>query len=282
MICLTGDIHHMSMRTPDQRCLSGTEARAAREYVRIARSRGLKLTLFVTGRAAVEEPDALREIGRTPGVEIGGHGFSGRRPRWLYEVVFRRLLGRQNGPRFYQEREIRKTCLVLERLLGTPPRTWRNHAYKSDRNTAPLLAARGIELVSDEIDLAAEGPRPLDSGLVSLPLNVWPDHDTLAHGPYAGILRKTPPALRANPPLAYQEAGAWLKAVRGQVEAIVRAGGVATLLVHPACMEAADGFVTFAALCDFLSARPSVTASEAMSLAAGAAGPGHRIKGGEK
>jgi hypothetical protein len=268
MICLTGDVHHMSMRTLDQKHLSGTEAQAALEYVNIARTNGLKVTVFVTGRSVVEETGILREVGSVPGVEFGGHGMRGRRPRWLYEILFRRVLGRQNGPAFYQAREIRRTCRLLKRQLGATPRCWRDHAFKSDRNTRSLLAAQGIGIISDEVDLTAPGPRLAEHGLVSLPMNVWPDHDTLVHGPYRGIRRRTRSASPSGLPRRFQESEGWLKTVEEQVQAVVRKGGLATLLVHPACMEVADGFETFKRLCRFLADYKSITAAEAMALPA--------------
>ena len=40
MICLTGDVHHMSLKTRDQAHLSGTEMEAALIYMKIARKYG--------------------------------------------------------------------------------------------------------------------------------------------------------------------------------------------------------------------------------------------------
>jgi len=59
VICLTGDVHHSSLGTNDQRYLCGdTEVRIAARYVRLAEAHGLKLTLYVTGKTFVEEwPD---------------------------------------------------------------------------------------------------------------------------------------------------------------------------------------------------------------------------------
>jgi hypothetical protein len=43
-----------------------------------------------------------------------------------------------------------------------------------------------------------------------------------------------------------------MKQVKGEVQAIVAAGGIATILAHPLCMEVADGMVGFEDLCRFL------------------------------
>jgi hypothetical protein len=252
----------MSMRTHDQRRLSGTEADAALRYAEIAAAKGLKVTLFATGRSVAEEEPVFREIAGIPGVELGGHGFRGRRPRWLYEFVFRRLLGRMNGPGFYQAREIAATVRVFRERLGRDVRSWRDHAYRHDRNTFRLLAAAGLEVVSDELGTETAGPR-VGSGLVSLPVNVWPDHDCLAHGVYTGAVARSAPAAVSGLPPRYLAAGEWLEAVVGQVGRIEGRGGIATLLVHPACMSVLDGLRTFASLCSALSGRRSATATEA-------------------
>ncbi|MFC7231569.1 polysaccharide deacetylase family protein [Saliphagus sp. GCM10025308] len=63
----------MSMQTRDQSYLSGTEVEAAMEYARIATEYDIDVTLFVTGRAALEEPDTYRRLAQMDSVEIGGH-----------------------------------------------------------------------------------------------------------------------------------------------------------------------------------------------------------------
>lgn len=262
MICLTGDVHHVSMKTNDQRFLFGTEAEAALKYVEIAAGKGLKVTLFATGRVVAEEARAFQEIGRFPGVEFGGHGHRGRRPRWLYEFAFRRLLKRPNGPAFYQAREIGRTLRVFRERLGRAIRSWRDHAYRHDGNTFRLLAAVGVEVVSDELGPETADPRRV-AGLVSLPINVWPDHDCLAHGVYAGAIPASPSSEDGKFPTRCLSGEEWLRAVVGQTERIAGRGGVATLLVHPACMGVLDGFEIFSSLCAALSKHPSLTAAEA-------------------
>lgn len=262
MICLTGDVHHMTMRTSDQTRLAGTEASAALDYAEIAAAKGIKVTLFATGRSVVEETPVFREIGRVPGVELGGHGHRGRRPRWLYELGFRRALGQANGPPSFEAREIGRTVRAFREGLGRDIRSWRDHAYRRGPRTYRLLAAAGVVAVSDEPADGSAAPRRVD-GLVSLPINVWPDHDCLAHGRYAGALPRRVREAAPWLPERYLAAGEWLAAVLGQVDRIERRGGLATLLVHPACMGVLDGFATFRRLCAALGGAVSVTAAEA-------------------
>lgn len=268
MICLTGDVHHMSMRTHDQRRLAGTEADAALRYVEIAAAKGLKVTLFVTGRAVCEEAETFRQIGRDKSVELGGHGYRGRHPRGLYEFAFSRLLKRPNGPLFYQAWEVGRTVRAFQERLGQEVHSWRDHAYRHDRHTFRLLAAAGVGIVSDELGTEAAEPRRA-SGLVSLPVNVWPDHDCLAHGAYAGAIAPSASGEALGLPPRYLSASEWLRAVVGQVERIDGRGGIAILIVHPACMSVLDGLGTFAFLCSALSGRRSVTATEAAAVWSG-------------
>ena len=269
MICLTGDVHHMAMRTLDQKRLAGSEAWAALRYAEIAAAEGLKVTFFATGRAVIDETSTFLKIARIADLELGGHGFRGRKPRWLYDGAFRGLLGRANGPRPFQAREIARTVDAFRECLGLKVRAWRDHAYRHDTNTYRLLASAGIGVVSDE--LAGEEAEPCyASGLVSLPINVWPDHDCLAHGEYAGGVPRSTAAAAPRFPARYLTAGEWLTAVLGQVDRIEARSGVATLLVHPACMGVLDDLATFASLCAALAGRRSVTATEA--AAAWAAG----------
>lgn len=266
-ICLTGDVHHMSMRSVDQRSLPASEARIAVDYAACARRNGLKVTLFLTGKALAEEADVFRPLVDRPDVELGGHGLRARRPRWVYELLWRRLLGRSNGPAAYQAWEIGKTMVLFRERLGLTPRCWRDHAFRLDGNTHRLLASRGITAVSDEVDLEASGPRPAGHGLTSLPINVWPDHDCLAHGAYTGPRPWGPRKTRPGFPSRYWDGKEWLGKVEKQVERVVAGGGVATLLVHPACMQVLDGMRTFAELCERLARHRSATVSEAAARA---------------
>ena len=54
----------------------------------------------------------------------------------------------------------------------------------------------------------------------------------------------------------------WVEQAKGEVQAIVDVGGVATILAHPLCMEVADGMVAFEDLCRFLQPFPNCWVSE--------------------
>ena len=263
MICLTGDIHHSGFRyrefpnprledVPSERrpYVSESEADVAGEYLSIARDAGLKVTFFVTGLALRRDRAAMAALGAGPGLEIGGHTYRAFEPMRLHDW-FRRFAGSYYGPAWFQRWDVKRTLAIIRRRLGVPAVTWRTHAYASDRTTWRVLEALGVRVLSDRVDLDVIGPQTLAGRLVSLPINVLPDHEHLYHA------ERTPTALgrAAGPTYTGQE---WLAIVQRQIDAIEQRGGVATLLVHPICMYTLDRFQTFRALCRFLAGRASV------------------------
>ncbi len=266
MICLTGDVHHATLRTNDQKYADCGEVEAARTYVQIAARHDLKITMFVTGKAFLEKPEILRDIAQQPHVEIGGHTWTAFSPDLLYRG-FGFVFGTHCGPAPWQRREIRKTLDLAEHITGTRPVAWRDHAYIRDDNTPGLLAQAGVRVLSDEVASTKTGPEPMPEGVVSLPINVVPDHEHLYHA------HRTPErvAQRAQdtpgdfPSESYTPAE-WLDQATQQIERIDAAGGVATILAHPLCMYLADRFETFEKLCDRLATKESVFAGQAAHL----------------
>ena len=113
-VCITGDVHHMSLDTRDQEYMDRTEVDAAIEYAEIAAEYEVPVTLFVTGKAAVEEPAGVRQLANMDHVEVGGHNY------WAFTTPIHKLwralakvtgerLGSWNGPRLFQSWEINKT-----------------------------------------------------------------------------------------------------------------------------------------------------------------------------
>jgi peptidoglycan/xylan/chitin deacetylase (PgdA/CDA1 family) len=263
VICLTGDIHHSGFRhrefpnpglddlPPAQRpYVNQSEAEVAGEYLAIARDAGLKVTFFVTGLALRRDRDAMTALVRGPGLEIGGHTYRAFEPLRLHDW-FRRLAGSYYGPAWFQRWDVKRTLAIIRRRLGTPALAWRTHAYASDRTTWRVLDALGVRILSDRVDLDTVGPQPLIGRLVSLPINVLPDHEHLYHA------ERTPTAFGGAARAAYT-GPEWLAVVQRQIDTIELRGGVATLLVHPICMYTLDRFQTFRALCRFLAGRASV------------------------
>lgn len=247
-VCVTGDVHHMSLGTREQSYLDGTEAEAAIEYARIAAEYEVPVTLFVTGKAAIEEPDRVQRLAAMDNVEIGGHNY------WAFGTplhkAFKGLFGTWNGPRRFQSWEIRRTKQAFADL-GIEITCWRDHAYRHDSNTASLLSEHGMTHLSDAV---GPGERVHhEAGVTVVPINTPPDHEHLYH------------AFRTPEFVAKREFGGpfgpesrdpegWLDWVLGAVDERRAVGQPATVLAHPACMALGDDLSAFDRLCEAVPA----------------------------
>lgn len=269
-VCLTGDVHHDSLGTRDQRELEGTELEATLEYVDRAAAHDVPVTLFVTGRAADEEPDRVRRLADHEAVEVGGHNYYAFDTpvhagwRVLGKATGGRL-GSWNGPRRFQAWEIGRTVDALS-ARGATVTAWRDHAYRHDRHTASLLAEQGITHFSDAVGPDERVRR--EAGVTVVPVNTPPDHEHVYHA------FRTPGSAAVadfEGPFGGESVSpdAWVDWVTERVEAVTAEGGVATVLAHPACMRLADGFEAFERLCEVLSAYETVRMSEVAATTAG-------------
>ena len=253
-IVLTGDVHQW-IDSADRAYASETEGALAPHQARIAGRTGLKITLFFTGRAVIEDPAAVVALLAEENVEIGGHGWDSFRPHWRYRAM-NKLFGSPHGSRAMQARMVDRTRVAIERATARPVLSWRNHAYNFDVHTPRVLADAGIRVWSDQVDPDRLGPYRHQDGVTILPINTTPDHEHLLHG---GQTEETiPPARRPQ----YYFADAWRERVVQETETIVGRGGVATILAHPLCMKVVDDWKTFERLCSELSGYPSAWATE--------------------
>jgi hypothetical protein len=254
-LVLTGDVHQW-INSADRSYANETECELALKYARIAGRHGLKVTLFITGLAAIEDAAIVRMLLEEGNVEVGGHGWDSFRPPWRYRAL-NKLFGSPHGSSAMQARMVRRTRMTIERETGQEVRSWRNHSYGFDANTPSVLADAGIRVWSDDVDPDRVCPYAHGSGLTILPINTTPDHEHLYHG--GQTVETVPVAKRSH----YNHPQAWRDGVRRQAEAIVARRGVATILAHPLCMKVVDDWQTFEWLCSSFSHCPSVWAVEA-------------------
>jgi hypothetical protein len=247
MICLTGDVHHMSLYPRHQAIGDGriSEVDSLATYLSIARENGLKTTVFVTGKGVLEEGAKLADLIDPDRVEIGGHTYSAFRPKIIYGTAAR-LLKLSNGPAFFQRRDIRLTVKTIAQGLGIRIRSWRDHAYRHDRNTYRLLGENGIRFVSDEVRPFNPPVSTGEKGLLSVPINTTPDHENLKH--YC-----------ENAPFI---ASTWVEKVIEEVRTLHELRLPAVILAHPICMFVEDRFASFQRLCERLKGYPSCTMKE--------------------
>jgi len=260
MICLTGDVHHSSLKNTDLKYCRNSEISAARTAAEIATRHSIRLTLFFTGKCAEEAPNTVRAIASMGNVEVGGHNYYAFKLKKLFNAYYR-LTGLKNGPYLYQSWEVRRTVQALKKVTGSPLVSWRNHAYRHDKNTRKILAKNNIKYLSDT--LSADGAQPtMNEGVIDVPINTIPDHDFVYHGArQPGSFDESPleQSVFRTGAMSKEE---WVRRIKEQVIEIDRRGGLAVILAHPACMEVLDDFSTFDKLCEFLSRFETINMKE--------------------
>ncbi|MDX1412010.1 MAG: polysaccharide deacetylase family protein [Nitrospirales bacterium] len=255
MICVTGDVHQRSYRGTDTPYSSFSEVDLACKYARLAAQYGLRITLFLTGRTALEEPRGVQQLANMTHCQIGGHTLAAFRDPW--SRIFKKIWRTPWGPVAHQSRDITRTIHALQRVTGKRIAVWRNHSYVNTPESPGCLERAGIEWLSDEVNGSKLSWEYVTPALRSLPINVLPDHENLLHGKYQpGQAR--PAQLTGR--IGISE---WLKQVKAQVETVLVRGGIATLLAHPLCMEVADGMSAFEEMCQFVQRFPNGWVSEA-------------------
>lgn len=239
MIFLTGDVHHIDRRMGDQKYLSGgwTEVRICEPYLEVANKYSICPTLLFTGLAIRREEGFLHSLTERFRFEIGGHTYAANRPRVVLGPS-RRLLGLANGPYWWQRADMSATLRCIRNRLGVTVTSWRNHAYRMDRNTYKIAAELGVRQVSNVVGEVSAGFREVD-GIIEAPINTLPDHESLGHDAH---------------PLRCRGAQAWVDHVLRQVEYHQAHGLPSLILAHPLCMFVEDGLAAFENLCASIGA----------------------------
>jgi hypothetical protein len=245
MIILSADVHHKTMGGADQRYLSRdtSELTLLVQYLEIANRKGIRPTVYLTGRIAYEERDLLKHISKNFNLEIGGHTFNAYQP-WFWWGGLRRL-NRGKWPIGFQRSDALRTRQALMNVTGREIVSWRNHAYLCDENTNDILEAIGYITVSNLVN--STKPRVLGrrGTLMEIPINTLVDHDNLQHSSKSGY------------PI-----GEWLTRLISEIELNERNGVVSMLLIHPLCQHIEDNMRSFEFLVDYLADKTVVTAKE--------------------
>ena len=267
MIVLTGDIHHNSLECEEKAFFSQTPAKSGLYYLQIARDYNLKVTFFMTGKVAEEEPKILVQMLEFGNLEVGGHTYDALRFKGIAKVI-RRVARRGYNIGYFQKKDIEKTVKAIRSIAQKEIKIWRTHSYASDASTVNILEKKDFNIISDERNSTALYPYRIEANrLISLPINVMPDHEHLYHGERT---REHVESLKWKGDCFGNKsypADKWLDIVKEQVEKIQVKGGIATLLVHPQCMDVLDRFKTFEKLCQYLSQYKSLFVSETLPYA---------------
>jgi len=133
------------------------EANGAAELLALLRTRGIRATVFVTGRFVQRYPEIVREA-FADGHEIGNHTFS--HPHLTTWESDRRHRTRPGITRELLQRELRTTAEAITEATGRPPAPlWR--APYGEHN--PEIRAWAAELGLTHIDWTRGEGRSLDS-----------------------------------------------------------------------------------------------------------------------
>jgi hypothetical protein len=264
MICLTGDLHHTSLGTGNQKHSDVREIVLASRYLDMLRESGTKVTYFVSGRAFEEEWDDLRAICDDELVEIGGHTYSCFEPELVHRVS-KKLCGSYAGPPWLIARDVDRTIDIIRRRTGRTIRAWRNHMYMHGPYTYDVLAKAGIEVCSDVVSNTARGPSWQAAGLIELPINVIPDHEHLFHAErtpeWVGWWQKRYHWRDAFGSDSYY-VDAWSDLVVSQIDENEARGALSTIIIHPITMYLCDRFASMRKILDRIRAARTVHVSE--------------------
>lgn len=268
MICLTGDLHHMTLRTGNQAHCDITEIQVAKKFLRLLDDANVKMTMFVSGRSFLEEWTDLRPICQSPLVELGGHNYNCFTPQ-LWHRFWNKVCGSYNGPAWYQTWEVQKTIKIIENKTGQRIKSWRNHMYMHGPYTERVLSNCGIDVCSDGVSRASNGPQWDERGVFNFPLNVMPDHEHLFHA------ERTPEWVDwwvkrygwsddYGSESYYVED--WADRVIDELQAHERDGVVSNMIIHPITMYLCDKFKAFERILDYIASRETVHVSELATL----------------
>jgi hypothetical protein len=257
----------MSLGTGNQAASDISEVEASLVFLRMLEGLNLKATYFLTGRLLEEEWDQAKPLCESPNLEIGGHTYDCFEPSLLHRIS-KKLLGSYNGPRWYERRDVRRTCALIEARTGRACRSWRNHMYMHGPNTNEILLESGIQICSDGTDREGRGPVLDQGGLSQFPLNVIPDHEHLYHA-------ERTPAWVARWKARYQWSDSfgsesyfieeWTDLVLEQLQRNENRGAISCLLLHPITMYLCDGFRACRKILDYISTRETCHLGELVS-----------------
>ncbi len=274
MICLTGDIHHHSLKLNEQRYIKDpddSEVKISCRYLKLVEKYKLKATFYVTGKTLEEEWEDFKPIAASKIVEIGGHTYEGL-PRTLFSQIWAKITGKpdishsfSHGTYANQKKDIQKMIEIVKKRIGKDLVSWRSHGLVVDKNTYKILAEAGIKCISDDLNWHKLFPEKIPEGLISHSINVIMDHDHIYHAhrtkEYVENQKKywtyTNDPTKESYPIEK-----WGDIVEKQVLEIERKNGIATVLMHPLCQYLSDRFKTAGRLFKIFSQYKTIWAKE--------------------
>ncbi|MDY6915377.1 MAG: polysaccharide deacetylase family protein [Candidatus Cloacimonadota bacterium] len=260
MICLTGDLHHMGLKTGNQAHAEKSEIKIAQEYLAMLEEAEVNVTFFVTGKAFKDEWEDLKPICDSKYTEIGGHNYYAFKPE-IWHRFWNKLIKNYNGPHWYQKWEVAKTIRIIQEKTGRKIKIWRNHMYMHGPKTEKVLAELGIRICSDGVQKNSNGLQKHSSGIYNFPLNIIPDHEHIYHA------ERTPKWVQKwqkrynwsddfGPDSFYIKD--WTEIVLSNLEENEKNGVISNIIIHPITMYLSDEFKSFQKILGFLKKRKTV------------------------
>lgn len=268
MICLTGDIHHSSLGTGNQKVCDISEIQVAQRYLKLLEEANVKVTFFVTGKAFAEEWKDLRPICEHSLVSVQGHTYYCFKPE-LWHRFWKKAAGSYNGPAWYQRFDVKKTIDIIRQKTGKYITCWRNHMYMHGPYTDQILADNGIRICSDEVRVPTSNPYRAPNGLLHVPINIIPDHEHLFHA------ERTPEWVdwwirRYHWKDAFGSQSynieEWTEIVLEGLRENESNGTISTLIIHPITMYLCDNFHSFKKILAYIAERQTIHMPEILSL----------------
>lgn len=267
MICLTGDLHHKSLKTLNQKHCDITEMKTAQAFLKRLEKHKVKMTLFITGKSFLEEFDDVSEVIFNPLIETGGHNYDAFECE-LFHRVWNKLTKNYNGPKWIQKRDVLKTMDIIYKMSGKTIKVWRNHMYMHGINTEEVLFKEGIKICSDGVLKSSYGLQQHKTGLYNLPINIIPDHEHLIHA------ERTPQWIKSWQkrykwsddfgPNSYH-IKEWTKIVLEQLKDNEEKGLLSNVIIHPITMYLCDKFEKVDEILAYISSCENIHMSDLLT-----------------
>jgi len=267
MICLTGDLHHMSLKTGNQQHCEITEMQTGRFFLRFLEKYRVKMTLFITGKSFLDEYQHVEPIIFNKLIETGGHNYDAFEHE-LFHRVWNKLTHNYNGPSFYQKNDVLKTMDIIYKRSGKVINIWRNHMYMHGVNTEKILFEAGIKICSDGVSKNSHALQTHETGIYNLPINIIPDHEHLIHA------ERTPTWIKSwqkrynwSDDFGSQSylINEWGDMVLKQLKRNEEKGLLSNLIIHPITMYLCDKFEKIDEILQFISTCENIHMSELLN-----------------
>ena len=244
MIYLTGDVH-CKISGHWEQDIAGSELVSAKRYLEILKKYGMSCTLFINGKCLDENAREVRELLEYD-VELGGHTYDNFGKMNIFKSYFnRKFFGCVYGSVNFQKRDIKRTKLAFKRF-GLKMKSWRTHAFASNKNTFKILARNGVRYVSD---LLGDTKIFKKDGMIHMPINIPVDILVVEYG----VLRPENLDPFASCTKGRIRAEEWVNIIKKRIINNEEKGIDSVLLLHPISMEVLDNFKLFEEIVEFLS-----------------------------